>query len=136
VFDTNVVVSALVFGRRLAWLRRAWATGATRPIACRETVAELIRVLAYPKFRLADEDRTALLADYLPYAETARLPKPPPPVPVACHDRDDVVFIQLALAAKAEFLISGDADLAALAGMIEIVTPAVLRQRLGWQATD
>jgi predicted nucleic acid-binding protein len=28
VFDTNVVVSALIFGRRLAWLRQAWASGA------------------------------------------------------------------------------------------------------------
>jgi putative PIN family toxin of toxin-antitoxin system len=136
VVDSNVVVSALIFGRRMGWLRRAWATGATRPIVCRETVAELIRVLAYPKFRLSGEDRTALLADYLPYAETARLPDPPPPVPVACRDRDDVVFIQLALAAKAEFLISGDADLAALAGMLPVASPVSLRQALGWHAEN
>ena len=47
VFDSNVVLSALVFGRRLFWLRRAWASGAVTPIACRETVTELVRVLAY-----------------------------------------------------------------------------------------
>ena len=52
VLDSNVVLSALVFGRRLFWLRRAWASGAVTPIACRETVTELLRVLAYPKFRL------------------------------------------------------------------------------------
>ena len=130
------MVSTLVFGRRLAWLRHAWVTGATRPIVCRETVAEVIRVLAYPTFRLSDEDRTALLADYLPYAETARLPNPPPRVPVASRDRDDVVFIQLVLAAKAEFLISGDADLAALAGKLPVASPASLRQALGWHAED
>jgi putative PIN family toxin of toxin-antitoxin system len=136
VFDTNVVVSALVFGRRLAWLRRAWATGAACPIVCRDTVAELIRVLNYPKFRLSGEDRTALLADYLPYAETARLPHPPPSVPVACRDCDDAVFIQLALATAADLLVSGDADLAALADTIAIVSPALLRQCLGWREAD
>jgi hypothetical protein len=37
VFDTNVVVSALVFGGRLRWLRQAWVSGAVMPIVCRET---------------------------------------------------------------------------------------------------
>jgi putative PIN family toxin of toxin-antitoxin system len=136
VFDTNVVVSALVFGQRLGWLRRAWAVGAARPIVCRETVAELIRVLAYPKFRLSDADRTVLLADYLPYAETARLPDPPPTVPAPCRDRSDLVFIQLALAATADCLVSGDADLATLAGPLPIASPATLRRRLGWHDID
>lgn len=63
VFDTNVVVSALVFGRRLAWLRQAWAAGALVPVVCRPTVDELLRVLAYPKFRLAPAERQALLED-------------------------------------------------------------------------
>jgi uncharacterized protein len=132
VFDTNVVVSALIFGRRLGWLRRAWATGDARPIVCRETVDELIRVLAYPKFRLSGEDRTALLADYLPYTETAHLPDPRPSVPVACRDRDDVVFIQLALAAGADVVVSGDADLADLGGTLPIASPRSLRRSLGW----
>jgi len=136
VFDTNVVVSTLIFGRRLAWLRRAWAIGVARPIVCRETVQELIRVLAYPKFRLSDVDRTSLLADYLPYAETAHLPDPTPVVPAPCRDRDDIVFIQLALATQADFLVSGDADLTALAGTIPIASPADLRQTLGWHEAD
>ena len=63
-------------------------------------------------------------------------PDPPPQVPVPCRDRDDVVFIQLVLAAKAEFLISGDADLAALAGKLPVASPASLRQALGWHAED
>ena len=61
VFDTNIVVSTLIFGRRLAWLRHAWTAGAVTPIVCHETVAELLRVLAYPKFRLDTADREALL---------------------------------------------------------------------------
>ncbi|HEX7390784.1 MAG TPA: PIN domain-containing protein, partial [Acidiphilium sp.] len=92
VFDTNIVVSALVFGRRLAWLRSAWANGAATPIVCRETATELVRVLGYPKFRLTPSEREVLLADYLPFAETARLPAPLPALPIACRDRDDVAF--------------------------------------------
>ena len=64
VFDTNVVVSALLFdGGRLAPLRVAWATGVVVPIVSQATSTELVRVLAYPKFRLDPADRAELLAD-------------------------------------------------------------------------
>jgi putative PIN family toxin of toxin-antitoxin system len=130
VFDTNVVVSALVFGRRLTWLRRAWASGTATPVVCRETIAELLRVLTYPKFRLDASEREDLLADYLPFAEIAILPHPPPDLPVACRDRDDAVFLHLAISSQADLLVSGDADLTVLAGAYAVVSPATLRQRL------
>jgi putative PIN family toxin of toxin-antitoxin system len=114
VFDTNIVVSALVFGRRLAWLRGAWAGGRTVPLACRDTVAELHRVLHYPKFKLTPADRLSLLGDYVPYLEIVSLPAVLPLLPVACRDLDDTVFIHLAVAGGAEFLVSGDNDLASL----------------------
>ncbi len=114
VFDTNVVISTLVFGGRLAWLPPAWAAGVVVPLVCRETVTELLRVLAYPKFRLTEAERSDLLQDYLPFAEVVVLPDPRPAVPVACRDRDDVVFIELAISASADALVSGDDDLASL----------------------
>jgi len=71
VLDTNCIVSGLLFSRgRLAWLRGAWQSGRFVPLVSRATAAELIRVLAYPKFKLDASEREALLADYLPYAET------------------------------------------------------------------
>lgn len=130
VFDTNVVLSTLVFGRRLSWLRQAWASGTVTPIVCRETVTELLRVLAYPKFRLDAAEREALLAEYLPFAETALLPDAPPDLPLACRDRDDVAFLRLALASRADFLVSGDKDLTVLASAYPVVSPAGLRQLL------
>jgi predicted nucleic acid-binding protein len=52
VFDTNTVLSALLFGRgRLAWLRQVWRQGMVVPIVSAATRAEIERVLAYPKFR-------------------------------------------------------------------------------------
>ncbi len=120
VFDTNVVVSALLFPNgRLAILRDAWRTGRATPLACKTTVEELLRVLTYPKFRLSAEERQELLGDYLPYSETLALPKRLPPVP-ECRDPHDSVFLQLALAAKADFLVTGDADLLVLAETFSI----------------
>jgi hypothetical protein len=53
VLDTNALVSALLFrSGRLSWLRQAWLTMALRPVMAKPTTEELLRVLAYPKFRL------------------------------------------------------------------------------------
>jgi uncharacterized protein len=131
VFDTNVVVSALLFPvGRLAWLRALWATGKAVPVVCAETVTELLGVLEYPKFALGAEDRDALLADYLPYAEAVRLPSRIPSLP-DCRDPDDLVFLALAVCSKADALVTGDADLLNLASRVKVpvLTPEAFRKR-------
>lgn len=114
VLDTNLVLSALVFTNgRFAALRHAWQNGHCVPLVSRITTAELIRVLAYPKFKLSDEDQQELLADYLPWCATVRIPNPPPVTP-DCRDPFDQPFLQLAVAGKADYLVSGDKDLPSL----------------------
>ena len=116
VLDTNVVLSALVFGGGAAGrLRTAWQAGAFMPLVSTATAQELVRVLAYPKFRLSAGDREELLADYLPYTTTVRIPDQPPKVP-ECRDAFDVMFLELAVVGKAKVLVTGDRDLLALAG--------------------
>ena len=111
VLDTNCLVSALLFKRgRLAALRRAWQNGLFRPLVCRETAAELIRVLAYPKFRLSKADLEALLAEFLPFAEICLVEHPAALVP-GLSDPSDAVFIHLAKQGRADLLVSGDAHL-------------------------
>jgi uncharacterized protein len=132
VLDTNVVLSALLFpAGRLVWLRRAWQTGAVRPIVNRDTVMELLAVLAYPKFRLSPSDRDELLADLLPWCETVVL-DPVPPVP-DCRDPADRPFLELAIGGNAVSLVTGDRDLLALADIspVPILAPGDLRLRLG-----
>ncbi|MDP1607530.1 MAG: putative toxin-antitoxin system toxin component, PIN family [Rhodocyclaceae bacterium] len=132
VFDTNVVVSALLFaGGRLAPLRRLWPVGACLPLVAKVTVEELLRVLAYPKFKLSVAERECLLADYLPYCEVVRLPARLPRLP-ACRDVCDMPFLHLAVAGKADFLVTGDADLLELAGQLHcaIVRPEVFMTNL------
>jgi putative PIN family toxin of toxin-antitoxin system len=119
VLDTNVVLSALAFGGAAAGrVRQAWQQGALLPLASTATVQELVRVLAYPKFRLSNEEQKELLADYLPHTETVRIPQPPPQVP-ACRDVLDEPFMHLAAAGKAQMLVSGDRDLLAIAEEFE-----------------
>ena len=119
VLDTNVVLSALVFrGGAAGQVRHAWQHGLVLPLASTATVQELVRVLAYPKFRLSPAEQDELLADFLPYAETVRIPQPPPTVP-NCRDALDLPFMHLAVAGKAQVLVSGDRDLLVIATEFE-----------------
>ena len=141
VLDTNVALSALLFHTgALSWLRGAWRSDRLRPLASRDTTVELIRVVAYPKFRLTADERRALLDDYLPYCETVTLPDSPPVVP-ECREPFDRPFLELALAGRADALITGDADILALVESfaVPILSPAVLEMqlpRMGAQAPD
>jgi putative PIN family toxin of toxin-antitoxin system len=131
VLDTNVLVSALLFSQgQASWLRPAWQDGTLRPLVGKATAAELLRVLQYPKFRLTEAEREDLLADILPFCETVTIDDPPY-VP-SCRDPDDRKFLEFALAGGADALVTGDADLLALAPefAIPIVTPAQLKERL------
>lgn len=93
-------------------------------------MTELLRVLAYPKFRLSREDQDILLAQYLPFCETVSLPSVWPPLPVECRDRDDAVFIALMLSAGTDLLVSGDADLTVLRDTVTVVSVAELQNML------
>ena len=131
VLDTNVLVSALLFpSGTVSWLRDAWQARAVVPLASRETTAELIRVLSYPKFQLTDDEREDLLADYLPWCETVSVSEPP--VVPACRDPFDRPFLELALGGQADALVTGDRDLLTLAPVfsVPILTPDELRGRV------
>ncbi|GAB6051677.1 putative toxin-antitoxin system toxin component, PIN family [Magnetospira thiophila] len=129
VFDTNVLLSALLFHQgSVAWLRQAWQSDTVRPLASRDTTEELIRVLTYPKFKLTDMDREELLGDYLPWCETVNV-SANTKVP-DCRDPSDRPFLALAIAAEADALITGDKDLLELTDdfKVPILTPAAFKK--------
>ena len=122
--DTNLVLSALVFGGSTPGkLRRGWQAGQFQPLASRTTAAELIRVLSYPKFQLDAEQQEQLLADYLPYCTVISVPDNISGIPL-CRDSFDQPFLELAVAGNADYLVTGDQDLLILAGTLtgEIIT--------------
>jgi uncharacterized protein len=129
VFDTTVVLSALVFDGQLAWLRAHWRGGGCVPLASRDTIAELVRILGYRKFGLTVERRNELLADYLPYCEIVEVNRK---CSALCRDPKDQPFLDLAHSGKADVLVSGDRDLLVLAGRTKflIETPEEYRRRM------
>ena len=135
VLDTNVALSALLFhAGALSWLRSAWQSDTIRPLVSRDTAKELIRVLSYPRFRLTNDERENLLGDFLPWCETVTAPnqiKVPD-----CRDSLDRPFLELALTARADALITGEKDLLDLSETfaVPIPTPTAFRTRLGHAA--
>lgn len=124
VLDTNVPVSALLFGGRLEPIRRGWRTGRIRPVLSKKMADELVRVLAYPKFRLTREEISApLKTDLLPYVEVVDVREDDQ---TWCRDPADDKFIHCALAARCRELVTGDEDLLGLREVegVRIVSPA------------
>ncbi len=117
VLDSNVLLSALVFaGGTLGRFRSLWTIGKILPYASKETIQELIGLLANKKFKLDSIDQESLLADYLPFVQIADVSSiiQQASLPI-CRDPYDQMFLELAHASKAEFLVTGDQDLLVLA---------------------
>ena len=111
-------------------MKGAWQTGLLLPLSCEVTGVELIRVLSYTRFGISEDDQQALLDDYLPWAQVVNVPRGlPVPTP---RDTNDRPFLELALAGKADALVTGDNDLLSLSSefAIPIITPRELREKL------
>jgi uncharacterized protein len=130
VFDTNVVLSALLFRNgKLAWLRAHWAEGRIVTLVSRFTIMELTQVLAQPKFKLTADYRAIALMLYLPYCQSVDSIES---CPLICRDPKDQPFLDLAYSGIATVLVTGDQDLLSLSGRaaFAIETPEQYRRRL------
>ena len=114
VLDTNVALPALLFrSGGFAWIREAWLAERIVPFVSSATADELRRVIAYPKFRLTQDEQDGRLAGYLAWCEVVEvglvenIPE--------CRDPSDVPFLELALSGKADAIVTGDQDLLVLA---------------------
>jgi putative PIN family toxin of toxin-antitoxin system len=108
VLDTNVLVSALLFKGTVSRLVELWRKGRIIPVISKETFAELVRVLHYPKFSLSkDEIKSIIEQEVLPYFEVIEVVKT---VQGVCGDPEDDKFISCALSASADCIVSGDKD--------------------------
>jgi uncharacterized protein len=130
VFDTNTVISALLFRGQLSWLVEHWRSGLSITLISRPVANELLRVLHYPKFALSEPQIEALASLYLPYAERIEVDPTAVTVP-QCADPGDQMFLELVEAGRADVLITGDRDLLSMRGRIDgaIETPATFRKR-------
>jgi len=124
VIDTNVFLSALLFGGTPGELISPWKSGRIQPQLNKTTVAELLRVLAYPKFELTENEIQYLLyAEILPFCKV--IPTKSGPVIIA-EDPSDDMFLRCCDVSNAKALISGGSHLLALKsyGNASILTPS------------
>jgi len=123
VIDTNVVISALLFGGAPGKLIELWKKKRIRPLISEEIMTEYLRVLAYPKFKLSEEEINYIIhQEILPYFKVVKsIPGPS----IIKKDPDDDKFIQCAEAGNANIIISGDSHLLTLKSYhgITILTP-------------
>jgi putative PIN family toxin of toxin-antitoxin system len=130
VLDTNILVSSLFFTGALSRFVELWRKGKIIPVISKETFEELTRVLQYPKFSLLkDEINSVIELEILPYFEIIEVVKP---VKNVCRDPGDDKFISCALAAYADFIVSGDKDLCELRQYktVKIINPSDFLKKL------
>ncbi len=133
VLDTNVLLSGLLWHGAPHDLIAHIAAGRMTLISSPYLLAEFARVIGRSKFDTVlvriSSSRERVLAELRRLAEIVDSPPLPHPV---CRDPDDDTVLALAIAAKADLIISGDDDLLSLKHYqrIAIVTPAEALQRV------
>jgi putative PIN family toxin of toxin-antitoxin system len=106
ILDTNVWLDWLVFeDARLAPLVDAIASGALRVEATAPMLEEFASVLRRPHFGLGEAARDAACARQ---RAIVSLHAPAPDCRLACTDPDDRMFVDLAVALRADWLLSRD----------------------------
>ena len=124
VIDTNVFLSALLFGGTPGKLVSLWKSGKIQPQLNKTTIVEFLRVLAYPKFDLTENEiQYVLYVEILPFCKV--VPTKSGPV-ITTEDPSDDMFLRCCGASNAKTLISGDNHLLALKsyGNASIMTPS------------
>jgi putative PIN family toxin of toxin-antitoxin system len=132
VLDTNVLVSALISpsGPSAALLLELRG-GAFELVASPTLLAELREVLGRDKFRrYVTETDVDAYVDLIRHEATI-LDDPTPSARPLSADPDDEYLLDLARAAAADVLVSGDAHLLDLRGHLPVVTPAEFLAMLG-----
>ena len=129
VLDTNVIVSALLFGGTPGRLISLWKDKIIQPLVTKEIILEYLRVLAYPDFQLTENEiHFILYHEMLPFFKEVDIKSR---TAVIEKDPSDDKFLHCAKAGKASAIISGDKHLLNLKsfGSILIMSPA---QFLKW----
>lgn len=124
VLDTNTVMALWHFhDPALERLRAALEAGEIKPFLRPDCREELRRVLAYAQFKIEAQTQASLLADYEALCTPLAQGEPDPALP-RCRDGDDQKFLELAIQAGVEALVSRDKAL------LRLARHRLLRERL------
>jgi putative PIN family toxin of toxin-antitoxin system len=112
VFDTNVVVSAMLLPLSIPRQALDHALRDGRPLISAATMTELndvIRLLKFDKY-LSEEERTEFLTTLVHEAELVNVVEKV----TDCRDPRDDKFLELAVSGRATHIVTGDSDLLVL----------------------
>lgn len=129
VFDTNVLVSALGFGGKpLECLLLSIVESNVEIDFSDETLSELRRVMEYEHLPFTEEEKSR----YPKILEDLAVIVEPDMNVNEVRDEDDDIFLECALAADADYIVSGDDDLLELEEFrgVSIVTPEEFLQKV------
>ena len=123
VLDTNVLVSGILFGGKPREVLRLAIAGVIAAYLSPSMLRELREVLVRPKFKLPSEVAFAIVEQL---QLNLKMVYPREAIPVIEADPDDDAVIACAVAAQADFIITGDPHLLDLGTyqQIEILSPA------------
>jgi putative PIN family toxin of toxin-antitoxin system len=130
VLDTNVLVSGLAYpesvpGRILS----AWQQGGLDVVLSRHILDEMVRVLPrLSRIKMSPAEFRDLADSFMFLADIVEPSNEPDET---LRDNNDQAVLGTLRAAQADYLITGDKDLLALANRYAIVTPAVFWERHG-----
>ena len=130
VLDTNVLVSGLAYpGSIPGRILGAWRQGGVDVVLSRFILDELVRVLPrLPRITLGIPEIRDLADSFMFMAEMV---EPVAELEEKLRDSSDQQVLGTLRAAEADYLVTGDKDLLALAELYPIVTPAVFWERHG-----
>lgn len=105
VLDTNVLISGLLSPDRApAHILQMILEGSLTLCHDPRILAEYREVIHRPKFGFPAN----AIDDLLQFIETDGLSVTAPPLPTTLPDADDLMFLEIAVAAKADYLITGN----------------------------
>ena len=123
IFDTNTVISDLLFKTSLPGRAFYFAMSNSTILASIETVEELVEVINRRKFDkyLTTEEREEFLDSFLVKVELMEVLDSAQ----ICRDSKDDKFLNLASSGRADYIVTGDDDLLVLGtyGTTQIINP-------------
>jgi putative PIN family toxin of toxin-antitoxin system len=109
VIDTNLFVRGLLKGPLTVPLMQAWKEHRFKLVTSEKLMAELFEVLARPKFNQYFTKNDVRELGELIY-EQAEMVEPTVHVAL-CRDPKDNIFLDVAIAGRVRYLVTGDDDL-------------------------
>jgi putative PIN family toxin of toxin-antitoxin system len=105
VFDTNILISGYLWKGSARQAIEKVRQGEWIHLVSKDTIEELVRVLAYPKFGLTPREMEPIIFDLMEISEYVEVTSR---IEAIKDDPTDNIFLALAADGQADVLVSGD----------------------------